>query len=74
MIRAVLVLILGKVTGCDPSFGVLASRVVGKVCPSSVDRRMSTFAQLTGAAVLLATFQVMVCDEFGEYGPPRLNT
>ena len=51
----------GAVMPALPSFAVPASRVVGKVCPPSTDRWMSTLAQLTGAAVVPATFQVTVC-------------
>ena len=64
LIRQVLKVVgnAGKVTDCVPSLGVLASSVV-KVFPPSVEREIFTFAQLTGAAVVLATSQVMVCAE-----------
>jgi hypothetical protein len=52
-----------------PSFGVLAAKTVGKVCPPSVDKEIFTLAQLTGAAVVLATAQVMVCED-----PPTHET
>src|SRR4051794_17400731 len=53
LMRAVEVSIpFGRVTLCDPSFGVLASRVVGKVNPPSVERVIATFAQLTGAKLV----------------------
>jgi hypothetical protein len=48
----------GIVTDSDPSLGVLAARIVGKVKPPSVDREIVTFAVLTGAAVVPATLQV----------------
>ena len=59
--RAVVEFVLGIVTLCVPSLGVAAASVVGKVRPPSVESRMSTLAQLTGAAVVLATFHVTVC-------------
>jgi hypothetical protein len=40
---------------------VLAANTVGNVCPPSVDKDIFTLAQLTGAAVVLATAQVIVC-------------
>src|SRR5262245_39049229 len=43
---------LGSVTCCEPSFGVFATRVVGKVAPASVEKRMLTLAQLTLLAVV----------------------
>src|SRR5687767_5372354 len=58
--RAVVVFSTGTLTACEPSFGVLAIRVVGNVSPPSVDRRMATFAVLMGAAVVPATSQVTV--------------
>ena len=67
-ILAVVVGVLGIVTTSLPSFGVLATRVLN-VVPPSVEREIFTLAQLTGAAVVLATFQVMVCDE-----PPAHDT
>ena len=50
----------GRVTGSLPSLGVAVSKVTGKVWPPSVESRMSTLAQLTGAAVVLFTLQVTV--------------
>ena len=50
----------GIVTGSVPSLGVAVSRVMGNVRPPSVDSRMSTLAQLTGAAVVLFTLHVTV--------------
>jgi hypothetical protein len=52
----------GRVTAWLPSLGVLAARTVGNVCPPSVERLIITFAQLTGANVLLATDHVTVCE------------
>jgi hypothetical protein len=81
---AVVVGVLGIVTTSLPSLGVLATNVL-KVVPPSVEMDIFTLAQLTGAAVVLATFHVMVCDElpahetaaFGavtEKGPDELVT
>lgn len=60
-ILAVVVAVLGIVTDCEPSFGVLAASTVGNVCPPSVLKDIFTLAQLTGATVVLATFHVIVC-------------
>jgi len=60
LIRPVEVAIFGKRTDWLPSLGVLAKRVVGKVFPPSVEKEILTFAALTGAAVVFATFQVTV--------------
>ena len=60
-ILAVVVGMLGIVTGCVPSLGVLEASVYGQVLPPSVDIRMFTLAQLTGAAVVLLTVQVIFC-------------
>ncbi|MBK8090139.1 MAG: hypothetical protein IPK31_20705 [Chitinophagaceae bacterium] len=46
-----------------PSLGVLATIVIGKVNPPSVDRSMATFAQFTGAKVVLPTLHETVCAE-----------
>ena len=62
-ILAVLLGMLGRVTDCEPSFGVLAANTVGNVCPPSVLKDIFTLAQLTGEAVVLATFHVTVCAE-----------
>jgi hypothetical protein len=59
---AVVVGVLGIVTTSLPSFVVLATNVLN-VVPPSVEMDIFTLAQLTGAAVVLATFHVMVCDE-----------
>jgi hypothetical protein len=59
-ILAVVLAPIGMVTDSVPSFGVLANRTVGKVCPPSVDNEILTLAQLTGASVVLATSQVTV--------------
>lgn len=61
LILAVVVGVFGITTACDPSFGVLLASTVGKVCPPSVLNEILTLAQLTGVAVVLATFQVIVC-------------
>ena len=58
-ILAVAVGVAGITSASAPSLGVLAANIVGKVCPPSVLREIITFAQLTGAAVVLATLQVM---------------
>lgn len=56
----------GKFTTSVPSLGVLAESTNGKVWPPSVDNNILTSEQLTGAVVVFATFQVMVCaDEAG---------
>ncbi len=62
-ILAVVVGVLGMVTAWLPSLGVLASSVVN-VVPPLVEMEIITLAQLTGAAVVLFTDQVMVCVEF----------
>jgi hypothetical protein len=61
-ILAVVVGVLGIVTTSVPSLGVLATKLL-KVVPPSVERDIFTLAQLTGAAVVLATLHVIVCDE-----------
>ena len=50
----------GIVIVSDPSFGVLFARMIGKVVPPSVESVILTFAQLTGARFVLATFQLTV--------------
>lgn len=62
-ILAVVVAPTGIVTACEPSLAVLAAKTVGNVWPPSVDNEILTFAQLTGAAVVFATFHVIVCVE-----------
>jgi hypothetical protein len=57
------VCVFGRVTACDPSFGVEARSVAGKVAPLSVEREISTFAQEIGVRFVPATFQVTVCVE-----------
>ena len=49
------------VTAWVPSLGVLAASTVGKVLPPSVDRQDAHVGRATGAAGVLATFQVTVC-------------
>ena len=58
-IRQVVDGVFGAVIACVPSLGVFDNSTV-YVTPPSVEIRMSTFAQLTGALVVLATFQVTV--------------
>ncbi len=53
----------GRETDWVPSFGVLASSVVGKVFPPSVERRMLTLAAFTGAPLVPTTFHVTVWGE-----------
>ena len=59
-ILAVVLAPTGIVKASEPSFAVLAAKTVGNVFPPSVDNDILTFAQLTGAAVVLATFHVTV--------------
>ena len=54
--RAVVVEMFGNVTASLPSFGVLASSTVGKVCR----RRWTADLDVRGDRVVLATFQVTV--------------
>ena len=61
-ILAVVVGVLGIITTSLPSLAVLATKVL-KVVPPSVEMDIFTLAQLTGEAVVPATFQVTVCDE-----------
>ena len=60
MIRAVEVVSDGITTEAEPVFGAPARSTVGKVFPPSVERRMLTEWQLTGAALVPATSQVTV--------------
>ena len=62
-ILAVVVGVLGITNASVPSFGVLAAKTVGNVCPPSVLNDIFTLAQLTGEAVVLATAHVTVCVE-----------
>ena len=62
-ILAVVVGVFGITNASEPSFAVLATNTVGNVCPPSVLNEIFTLAQLTGAAVVLATDQVIVCVE-----------
>ena len=52
--------ISGTVIISEPSLGVLAAKTVSKFNPPSVDNLMFTFAE-PGKAVVLFTFQVIVC-------------
>src|ERR1051325_10583202 len=60
LMRACVVSEPGRVTTAEPLLGVLASSTVGNVTPRSVEREILTFAQLTGAALVLATSHVTV--------------
>ena len=60
LILAVEVGVLGIVTTSEPSLAVVLTSTVGNVCPPSVLNEIFTLAQLTGVAVVLATFHVMV--------------
>ena len=59
-ILACVVAILGIVTFAEPVFAVDASNTFGKERPPSVDNKIFTFAQFTGALLVLATLQVIV--------------
>ena len=61
-ILAVVVGVLGMVTASLPSLGVLATNVL-KVVPPFVEMDIFTLAQLTGEAVVFATFHVIDCEE-----------
>src|ERR1051325_6279260 len=61
LMRAVEVGVLGRMTVSEPSFGVEATRTVGKVLPPSVESEILTLAALTGAFAVFATSQVTVC-------------
>jgi hypothetical protein len=52
--------VFGTVIACVPSLGVFARTTV-YVNPPSVEIKISTLAQLTGALVVLATFHVTFC-------------
>jgi hypothetical protein len=58
--RAVVVALLGTTISSDPSLGVLDAITMGNVVPPFVESEIFTFAQLTGAAVVFATFHVTV--------------
>ena len=60
LILAVVVGLFGTVMVSVPSFAVLVAMVTGHVNPPSVDKRIFTVAQFTGAPVVLATVQVTV--------------
>jgi len=57
------VCVSGRVTACEPSFGVEARSVVWKEAPLSVEREIATLAQEIGVRFVFATFQVTVCVE-----------
>ena len=52
----------GTVIASEPSFGVLATKVVN-VAPLSLENKMFTLEVLIPFAVVPATFHVMVCEE-----------
>ena len=52
----------GITTACEPSFGVPATKVIGKVKPPSVDNKISTFIQFIPLALVPATVQLIVWD------------
>src|SRR5438477_8059241 len=56
--RAVVVAMFGTVMLAEPLFGTLAATTLGNVFPPSVEIEILMLAALTGAAVVLATFQV----------------
>ena len=60
LMRAVEVGVFGTLIVAVPLFGVLVARVNGKLLPPSSESRTRTFAQLIGAAEVLATFHVTV--------------
>src|SRR5256886_8797093 len=60
LMRAVEVGVLGMMMVAAPVLGLLDERIKGKVFPPSMESRMRTFAQLIGAAEVLATFHVTV--------------
>ncbi len=60
MTRAVVVATFGTVIKLDPLFGTFVAKTVGYVCPPSVDNKIVTLEQETGATLVFATFQVTV--------------
>src|ERR1017187_7611490 len=52
----------GSSTVQAPLFGTLPASTIGKLSPPLVESRIVTPAALTGAFVVPATFQVMVCE------------
>ncbi len=52
--------LLGTIISCEPSLATFVARVMGYVKPPSVESKISTLAQLTGAAAVPATSQVTV--------------
>ena len=67
LIRASFVLTFGIRMASEPSFGVEDEIIIGNVLPPSVDSKILTFAALTGAFVVFATFQVTVCVVFPDH-------
>ena len=60
LIRAVAVGVFGRLIVAAPLLGTLDARIIGKLFPPSVESRMRTLAQLTGALEVFATSQVTV--------------
>ena len=61
--RAVVVVMSGMVTSCEPSFGVSAARTYGYVSPPSSDMLIATFDVLVGGTSVFALSHVTVCVE-----------
>ena len=60
LIRPCAVGVPGIVTVCEPSLAVSFAKIIGKEFPPSIESRICTLAQLTGARFVFATFQVTV--------------
>ena len=63
MILLVVPGLFGITTLAVPVFGFAESKVIGNVCPPSVDNKISTFAQFTKFTFVPATVQFIVCDD-----------
>ncbi len=63
---------IGAVTVAVPSLGVLVSKEK-KLAPLLSEKRIFTLAQLTGGAVVLATFQFTVCSVFENQVVPPMG-
>ena len=61
LMRAAEAVTSGSRTVQAPLLGTLLASTIGKERPPLVESRMLTLAALTGALVVPATFQVMVC-------------
>ena len=66
LMRPTVVLRFGTIMFSEPSLAVFDTSVYGNVCPLSVENRMSTLGEFTGATSLLATLHVsgIVFDPF----------